>query len=97
MHCLEKIKERNRVACINHAMEDIRETERKHHAKCYGRDSLEFKWGKIEHAGVWAWGGSHKDQKPVLLAVSMYVPLPDGGDEGWYCYLGPRPIFSNEA
>lgn len=97
MHCLEKIKERNRIACINHAMKDILEAGSKHHAACYGRDSLEFKWCRIEHAGVWAWGGPCKDERPVLLWVRLCTPLPEDSEEGWYCYIGPRPVFSNEA
>lgn len=96
MHCLEKIKERNRVACIKHAMDDIRRVEREHQAACYGRDSLQFEWKKIEHTGVWAWGGPYKDEPPILLRVSLCVPC-NNEEYGWYCYLGPRPNFTNEG
>ncbi len=96
VHGLETISAINREAASKHILQRHEEAYVNHHKACYGQEKLTFEWQSPEHPGVWAWGGPHGDAPPVFLGVKWVVPSGTVS-LGWWCYLGPRPEFTNEA
>ena len=73
-------------------LENYEAITRLHHTNCYNVSKFTWKWGTIDHVGIWAYGGS--DAKPFFLDASFDVPKRECDKiEGWYCYIGPEPEF----
>jgi hypothetical protein len=95
VHGLETIKRLNKEAVNAFFWQDFKRVEKEHHSTCYGVQEFEFFWGEADCPGIWAYGGPHKDAPPCLLWAKYLIPKKDK-TPGWFCYIGPRPEFSNE-
>lgn len=96
VHGIETLKAINKEAASKHMLQRHEEAYVKHHKACYGQEKLTFEWQLPEHPGVYAFGGPYKDCPPVFCGVRWIVPQPVG-IQSWWCYLGPRPEFTNEG
>lgn len=78
-------------------LDKIEKISAAHHKHHYNRERFKFEWQTLDHIGIWSYGGKDKDKIPTLAKWTKVCTPYHDNVEGWFCYIGPLPEFTNES